>query len=287
MSEGPPGGIEARAQSESIGSVLLLGVVIVSVGAFGVFFLSAGFGGASDAAGGSVNVVGDVSDDAVELAHGGGRSLPLSDLRVVVRGESGRSECGLDSACESGATALDGDGDDRFDAGETWWLNWSPTGGAELTVTLVDDGGNRILYRESFRPTTDSETPGRAGSPTATATPTDDGRAPSAVARGGSVVGRADETLTLDGAGTTDADGDALVYEWRIVDRDGLPENATRIVEDTVTTPNATFEVRADVTDRNHTLTVELGVSDGSATATEAATVDVETTTTGRRTPTP
>lgn len=188
MSEQSPS-TRDRGQSESVGSVLLLGVVIVIVGAFGVFFLSTGFGGAND---GSVNVVGDVADDALELTHSGGRSLPLSDLRVVVRGGSGRSECGLDSTCESGTTALDGDGDDRFDAGETWRLNWTPTGGEELTVTLVDDGGNRVLYRESFLPTAGPETPGRAESPTATATPTDGGSEPPVVARGGSVAGGTD-----------------------------------------------------------------------------------------------
>jgi hypothetical protein len=110
---------------------------------------------------------------------------------------------------------------------------------------------------------------------TATRTPDGDDP-PSAVARGGSVEGRAGESLTLDGSDTTDPDGDDLTYEWRITDGDGLSPDAARIVDDSPATPNATFEVRENVTDRTYDLRVRLVVSDGSDTVRDGATVTVE-----------
>lgn len=133
-----------RAQSEAVGSTLLLGVVVVSVSLVGVFALG-GFE-ATDAASGSVNVVGDAEPTALELTHGGGPSLPLSDLRVSVRSGTGATEY------DELGPGMRGDGDEFFDAGETWRLNWAPSPGEEVTVTLVDEERNRVRYRETFVP---------------------------------------------------------------------------------------------------------------------------------------
>ena len=278
-----------RGQAESIGVVLLLGVVVVSVSAFGVFYLSDGFdganaGGAGGASGTSVNLVGDVSRETLELSHAGGRPLPTAHLRVLVQNDSGGAEYAFDPGL-----MVDGDGDDAFEAGETWRLDWRRTVGEELTVRVVDAERNAVLFTESVTvsgtPTPGADNPARGETPTATETGTpvgtatrtpDDDGPPSAVARGGSVEGRAGESLTLDGSDTTDPDDDDLTYEWRITDGDGLSPDAARIVDDSPATPNATFEVRENVTDRTYELRVRLVVSDGSDTVRDGATVTVE-----------
>jgi hypothetical protein len=276
-----------RGQAESVGVVLLLGVVVVSASAFGVFYLSGGFGGGSagPAAGGSVNLVGDVSRETLELSHAGGRSLSTAHLRILVQNDSGETEYGFDPGL-----VADGDGDDAFEAGETWRRDWRRAVGEELTVRVVDTERNAVLLAESVTvsgtPTPGADNPARGETPTATGagtavgtatrTPGDDDDPPSVVARGGSVEGRAGESLTLDGADTTDPDGDDLTYEWRITDGDGLSPDAARIADDASTTPNATFEVRENVTDRPYELRVRLVASDGSDTVRDGATVTVE-----------
>ncbi|WP_241432291.1 PKD domain-containing protein [Halogeometricum borinquense] len=267
-----------RGQAESIGVVLLLGVVIVSASTFGFFYLTDGFsndvsGGSNGASGESVNIAGEVSHDQLELAHTGGRSLSMDRLDIVVRNASGTTEYDFEPAL-----IIAGDGDETFEAGERWRLDWNQPVGEKLRVTVVDADRNRILFSETLviptTPTPEPDNPARGETPTAT--PEDDGDPPSAVAHGGTVVGRAGETVTLDGSDTTDPDGDSLTYEWRIVDGDGLPPDAVRLVDDSTGTPNATFEVRENVTDRSHSVTVELVVSDGNDSARDRATVEVE-----------
>lgn len=157
-----------RGQAESIGSVLFLGVVVVSVSAFGVFYLAHGFagtGGADVANGGSVTLHGDVDRERVELAHGGGRSLRTADLRVLVRTDSGTTEYDFDPD-------LTTDGDGAFEAGESWRLDWNRSVGEELTVTVVDVERNRVLFEETHEvrptPTPEDDEPARGETPTAT-----------------------------------------------------------------------------------------------------------------------
>ncbi|MDS0294532.1 PKD domain-containing protein [Halogeometricum luteum] len=263
-------GFDGRGQAEAVGVVLLLGVVVLGVSAFGAFYLSDAYGGSGGATGASVNVVGDVSRDRVSLSHAGGRSVPTQGLRVVVYNGSGRTELAFPPAHLTG-----GDGDGTFDSGERWRLDWNQSADEELRVDLVDTDAGAVLFSRTVAvasaPTPAPANPARGETPTATPEATDP---PSAVARGGTVEGRAGETLTLDGSGTT-ASG-SPTYEWRVVDGAGLPSDAARIVDDDESTPNATFEIRQNVTGENRSVTVELVVSEGSGTGSDAATVEVK-----------
>ena len=84
-----------RAQVESLGSLLLVAVVVISAGTFGVYYVASTTGGsAGGAAGGaggadSIYPVVDATQDELRLSHNGGASVPISDLRVIVEKGSG------------------------------------------------------------------------------------------------------------------------------------------------------------------------------------------------------
>jgi len=82
-------------------------------------------------------------------------------------------------------------------------------------------------------------------------------RAPVADA-GIDVIAVVGETVVLDGAGSSDPDGDALTYSWTLVAR----PNGSNTALDGADTPTPTF-----VVDVPGTYTVELIVSDGAASS--------------------
>jgi large repetitive protein len=91
-------------------------------------------------------------------------------------------------------------------------------------------------------------------------------RTPTALARkiaGGSVAG---DSITLDGTGSTDPDGNALTYQW------------TQVSGPSVTLTPADGSITSFVSPKSKdgaTLVFELTVSDGNASATHQVTVDV------------
>ena len=70
-----------RAQSESIGAILLVGVVVISISAGGVYAVGTvtQSTGAPDAA-----VTGEIGTDGIALSHQGGDSLPVDGLRLII-----------------------------------------------------------------------------------------------------------------------------------------------------------------------------------------------------------
>ncbi|MGB0716033.1 MAG: PKD domain-containing protein [Phycisphaerae bacterium] len=74
-------------------------------------------------------------------------------------------------------------------------------------------------------------------------------------------------TVTLDGAGTSDADGDSLVLTWRQTDGPAVTLSDANAVQPTFTAP--------DVTEAT-TISFEVSVNDGSEITTDTVTITVE-----------
>jgi flagellin-like protein len=141
-----------RGQSETVGTVLLLAMVVVSVSVVGYVLL----GTIEPDDRPAVDVEATVTDSTLTLTHWSGESLPGDELTVVVR--YGGTEERYDFATDGSY------GDDAiFEPGEQWRLD-EPVpyaAGDRVEVSLRHDPSNTVLFR------------GRkvAATPTPTATP--------------------------------------------------------------------------------------------------------------------
>lgn len=130
-----------RGQVESLGTVLLLGGGIVALSTFGAFYLAEGSGVASGE--GDAAALVDASPERLSVAHNGGASIPLDAVTVLVEDGSG------EEAHAMNASAVRGDGDGDFEAGETWRLDWTRSAGEEVTVAVVNERDGVLLHRET------------------------------------------------------------------------------------------------------------------------------------------
>lgn len=149
-----------RAQSESLGSLLLVAVVVISVGTFGAYYITATTDGTGGSAAGSgvnrVNLDVSATTDELELSHSGGASVSAGGLQIRVENASGEYTYNFSEGSPRG------DGDKQFDPGETWRLTWTQSQNAEVTVSLVN-GDREVVFRE--RVTVESATTQRPANP--------------------------------------------------------------------------------------------------------------------------
>ena len=143
-----------RAQVESLGSLLLVAVVVVSAGTFGAYYIASATGGnAGGAAGGSnggdLTLELSVTTDELDLSHNGGGSVATDGLQVRIENASGEYTYDFSEG------RLRGDGDGQFDPGERWRLAWDQEQNTEVTVSLVDSDG-QVVFRGTA--TTESAT---------------------------------------------------------------------------------------------------------------------------------
>lgn len=126
----------ARAQSESIGVILLTAVIVLLVGGFGVVYL-----GTLDGSGQGPLVDAEVNatTERVEITHGSGESVAIGELDVIVR---------VDGASERYSMAEENvrNGEDgRFDPGDRYRRNHG-LGSGSLEVLLVHTASNDVLH---------------------------------------------------------------------------------------------------------------------------------------------
>lgn len=264
-----------RAQSETIGVVLLLFVVVISVGTAGTFYLGS-FDEGGRSADSSVpsapatEVRGTVTTDAVTLTHNGGRALRMSELDVIVESDGTRHRFAFADG------SIDGDGDDVFEPGERWRKDgYAFDGDAVVGVLLVDQQSQSVVYEGERNPSAASTSSTATTTPTATPTPEPtptNGRPTADAGDDVSVEGREGNSARLDGTKSSDPDGNSLTYEWAITDADGL-DGAVRLADRESSRP--TVEITEHVVDRDHDVTLELSVSDGSTADTDRLTVTV------------
>jgi len=133
-----------RAQSESIGVILLVGVVVISVATVGAFALSN-----IDSDQRDFDATIEVTTDSITIAHAGGDPVPFSELLIVVRVD------GNTTRIRPEASDLEtGDSDELFEPGERWVNDSVPYSTDELvTVRLFD--ANTQLSEETQYPNAD------------------------------------------------------------------------------------------------------------------------------------
>lgn len=129
-----------RAQSHTVGVILLTAVIVILMGVFGAFYL----GVTTD----RVNNYGPLVDadvnataDQVTVVHVGGDAIAFDDLDIVVRVGGANERFPVD------AVNVSGDGDDRFDPTERFVRDHG-LGSGEMEILVVHTPSNTILLHE-------------------------------------------------------------------------------------------------------------------------------------------
>lgn len=143
----------SRAQSESIGVILLTAVVVITVSTAGVVVLADI--GAEETTRADLAV--DITDDHVAVTHNGGESVPFDALVVVVRQGN---DTWRPAANASALTR--GDTDAQFEPGERWVWNRSLETTRVATVRVFDRRTNTLLVEKRGYPTAATDRPSMA-----------------------------------------------------------------------------------------------------------------------------
>jgi hypothetical protein len=135
----------ARGQSEVIGTVLIFGLVVITVSAIGLVVVTDQQERA-DRERPSIDVEGDVGESWATVTHAGGRDIPLADLDLVLRSDGTETRLTLD---DPAVMIEDGDGDDVFEGSETANVSHAHSGAVRLLLVETTDP-TRVLYDETF-----------------------------------------------------------------------------------------------------------------------------------------
>jgi PKD repeat protein len=174
--------MNTRAQSESIGAILLVGVVVISVATVGAFALSS-----IDSDQRDFEATIEVTTDSISIVHAGGDPVAFSDLVIVVRVDGSTT-----TRIQPDASELEvGDGDDIFEPGERW-INDSVSYATDELVTVR-------LFDAKTQLSKDSQYPKLASNGTSETT------APNV-------------TVNHPNGGETVSDGDTVTIQWTATD---------------------------------------------------------------------
>ena len=159
------GRLMTRAQSETLGALLITSMIVVLAGIVGFFVLS----GVDTSPEPVTDVTVEVTEQVIRISHLGGDSLASEDVEVVFDN---------DPVTLSSFTEVQGDGDGRFEPGERSEIVHGTTG--VISVSVVHTPTNAVLLRvdrdvptdpTSTSAPTPTQTPGPTGTPTPTPTP--------------------------------------------------------------------------------------------------------------------
>jgi hypothetical protein len=245
-----------RGQSETLGLVLLLGVVVVTAAAFG----SAYVGTVTDRGDRvSADVSIDLDPGGFTVTHEGGAELPADELRLLLRGPGFDYEPGFAAEFTAGPDSEDDDGDGVFEPGERWANDTAApyATGDDVRTTLVHGPTNTVLFDQDVSVVDESvpePAPGVAAEPDPIADAGPDGSITDEDGR--------EETAELDGSNSTPRDDDPsnLTYEWTIVDYDGADASNASIDDPTATVTDLRV---LDLDPGTYDVIVELTVRDG------------------------
>lgn len=131
--------MDARGQSEMLGSLLMVAVVVVLITTVSAVYLSLA---QPEPSGPRTDFDADVTPTNVTITHVVGEGVRVDEVDVVVRSGPNATRYGLT------AENLTGDGDDRFELGERWRRGHglSLAAGDRVTVLVVHAPTNTRLY---------------------------------------------------------------------------------------------------------------------------------------------
>ncbi|SDJ79998.1 flagellin N-terminal-like domain-containing protein [Halovenus aranensis] len=135
MGHGPT---RQRGQSETVGVILLLAVVLTLVVGAGAVLISDWYSDTERDA--KVTVDSDLTATELTLRHMGGDAIDPADVRVVLR--EADTELTLADTGFSGTT-------DRFEAGSRWEYSFSQLP-EEVTVQVFDISTNTLLHERAY-----------------------------------------------------------------------------------------------------------------------------------------
>lgn len=187
--------VENRAQSESVGVILLVGIVVISVATVGAFALSD-----IDSDERNFDATVEVTTDRITIAHGGGDPVPFSDLLLVLRVDGTTTRI-----TPNDSELVNGDDDELFEPGERWVTDTVSYSTDELVTVRLFDVDTQ-LTKDTLYPNTAVATGTTGPAPTDTATPTDS-TAPSV-------------TVNAPDGGELFAGGDTTTVAWAASDAD-------------------------------------------------------------------
>ena len=135
---------DERGQSESIGAVLLVGIVALSLATYGAFY----FGTITDRRGGaSADVDAELTETSVTLTHMAGDPIDESEIsvRLYVNGTEWTNVTWA-------AGTIRGTDDGTFEAGERWvWDAGTFSEGDSVRLLLIDGAGGEVRFRGTLR----------------------------------------------------------------------------------------------------------------------------------------
>lgn len=128
-----------RGQSEVVGTILLVGIVVVAVSSFGSILFVTLEQPTEPAAG----INGTANETTLTLTHSAGEPIASEELRVVVRNETEEGRAAFTNGSNVG---------DTYEVGDRWRADWGtvgldPSAGEAVTVILVHDASNSVVYR--------------------------------------------------------------------------------------------------------------------------------------------
>lgn len=131
-----------RAQSEVVGTVLLIGVVTLTVSVAGVGVLSSMQASTDDP---QATLDGRLTGSSLELVHRGGDSLNESELDIRLSNDSTASTVGFEDG-----EIVAGDSDGEFKRGELWRDTTAIPSDSRLDVWVIHDPTDTILYEDTL-----------------------------------------------------------------------------------------------------------------------------------------
>lgn len=138
------GGHRNRGQSEVIGTVVLIGIVVATTTALGGVVL-AQFTGTAAPDEPLLAFEYEVNATNVTLIHGGGRTVGTDETVVILRGPDGETRYDVTES------TIDGDGDDRFEPGERATMIHGFSAGETIEIVVVDEGSNSVVFHGTER----------------------------------------------------------------------------------------------------------------------------------------
>ena len=126
-----------RAQSELVGNILLIGVVVLVATAvsIGITTNLTNSGVSSDETV-RVNLLVDVTPTNLTLTHNGGSELTIGDVRIRLSTASGSTEFSMDAANVTGG--------DTYEAGDVFHRAHGLSGDT-MTVVVIDTDSNAVI----------------------------------------------------------------------------------------------------------------------------------------------